>query len=179
MIARRDAIPPEHAAVAADIAAAHAVAAISPAPGQTIGLYAAFRSELATAPLAGALADAGATLAYPRVDRAARRLVFHAVADPRDLRPGVLGIPEPPPDAPAVDLTAVAAFVVPGLAFDRSGGRLGWGRGYYDATLAAAPRARRIGYAFELQLVEIVPVDDHDAPMDCVITEAGIRTVGE
>ena len=63
------------------------------------------------------------------------------------------------------------AFVVPGLAFDRAGGRIGWGRGHYDATLAAAPNARRIGLAFECQLVAEVPHAPHDVRLHFVVTE--------
>jgi 5-formyltetrahydrofolate cyclo-ligase len=58
--------------------------------------------------------------------------------------------------------------VIPGLAFDRDGWRVGWGHGYYDATLAGAPDALRIGLAFETQMVESVEHDPHDAHLDVV-----------
>ncbi|HEX5061643.1 MAG TPA: 5-formyltetrahydrofolate cyclo-ligase, partial [Kofleriaceae bacterium] len=73
------------------------------------------------------------------------------------------------------DLSEIAAVFVPGLAFDRAGGRIGWGRGYYDVTLAAAsPAALRIGLAFECQIIEHVPREPHDAALHYVVTEAAI-----
>ena len=78
----------------------------------------------------------------------------------------------------AVAVEEVAAFVVPGLAFDRAGGRVGWGRGHYDATLAAAsPGALRIGLAYECQLVEQVAREPHDAALHIIITEVATYTV--
>ncbi len=72
----------------------------------------------------------------PRVDRRARRLSLHRVADPAaELSPGVLGIPEPRPDLPEVTPAAVDWALVPGLAFDERGFRLGRGAGYYDRLL--------------------------------------------
>src|SRR5437867_2990352 len=72
-------------------------------------------------------------------------------------------------------LPAIDAFVVPGLAFDRAGGRVGWGRGHYDATLAAArPDALRIGIAFECQVIDHVPHDPHDALLHYVVTERDV-----
>ena len=73
-----------------------------------------------------------------------------------------------------IALSDIAAFAIPGLAFDRAGGRVGWGRGYYDATLAAAPQALRIGLAFECQIVESVPHDPHDVRLHYVVTEAAV-----
>ena len=72
----------------------------------------------------------------------------------------------------------IAAFVVPGLAFDRAGGRLGWGRGHYDATLAAAsPAALRIGLAYERQLVPQVTREAHDMALHIIITEVATHVV--
>jgi len=61
---------------------------------------------------------------------------------------------------------------VPGLVFDRRGNRIGWGRGYYDAFLAAlGRRAHRVGLAYDFQVVEAIEHDGHDVPMDLVVTE--------
>lgn len=175
MRARRDAILPATAAAAADAAAAHALALPALQSTHCVSLYAAVRNELSTTPLARALAARGVTLVYPRVVRDERRLSFHSAGDPDELSPGTFGIPEPDALAPLVAPASLDAIVVPGLAFDARGNRLGWGHGYYDATLWAAKDAVRLGFAFDLQLVDIVPVEDGDAAMDCVITEAGAR----
>ena len=67
---------------------------------------------------------------------------------------------------------AIPLFLVPGLAFDPAGGRLGYGLGFYDRAFAVAdPGALKVGLAFELQIIESIPADPHDVPMDFVVTE--------
>ena len=148
------------------------------APGATIGLYAGKGTEVDTAPLAAAVARHGLAVAYPRVQAGSRTLAFHAVTEEALAVVPPFGLREPRPDAPPVALEAIAAFVVPGLAFDRAGGRLGWGRGYYDATLAQVPGALRIGVAFDCQLVERIPAEAHDISLHYIITEAATHVVG-
>lgn len=113
----------------------------------------------------------------PRVVRDTQCLSFHEVTL-AELEPAGFALREPPAAAPEVPLAEIGAFVVPGLAFDRAGGaRLGWGRGYYDATLAAAPAARRIGLAFEVQLVDGLAHDAHDVAMNLIVTEVATYVV--
>jgi 5-formyltetrahydrofolate cyclo-ligase len=144
--------------------------------GQLLALYATKGTEVQTAAIAAHVTARGITVVYPRVVDDARALTFHAVPA-TELVSARFGLVEPPPDAPAVPLDRIAAFVVPGLAFDLHGGRIGWGRGYYDATLAAAPDALRIGIAFDCQLVDRVPHEAHDMPMHYLITEAATHAV--
>jgi 5-formyltetrahydrofolate cyclo-ligase len=143
------------------------------AAAKMVGLYASIRDELDSGPLARALVARGIALAYPRVIPGRRRLAFHRVDDPGALVLSDLGIPEPGPDAPAVAIEHIDVFVVPGLAFDRSGQRLGWGAGHYDTTLSDS-HATRVGFAFECQLVAAVPSGDLDQPMSYIVTEAGV-----
>jgi 5-formyltetrahydrofolate cyclo-ligase len=70
----------------------------------------------------------------------------------------------------------IDCVVVPGVAFSPEGWRLGRGGGYYDATLAALPRALRVGVAFEVQLVPTVPREPHDVALDAVVTESRLLT---
>ena len=99
-----------------------------------------------------------------------RPLAFHAV--PRAaLEPAGFGLRAPAADSPAIALADIAVFLVPGLAFDRAGRRLGWGRGHYDATLARAPGALRVGLGFGCQVVDEVPHEAHDAALHVIITE--------
>lgn len=84
------------------------------------------------------------------------------------LQPGRFGIPEPM-DAPETALPDVDVVLVPGLAFDRQGGRLGWGRGYYDRALGQSG-AHRVGLCLAPGLVDSVPTESHDVPMDAVVT---------
>lgn len=144
------------------------------AAGSLVGLYAPKGTEVETAALDDRLRARGLRIAYPRVIDGDRRLAFSEVAF-GDLAVARFGLHEPGLDAPNVELSAIAAFVIPGLAFDRSGGRVGWGRGYYDATLAHAPAALRIGIAFDCQIIESVPRDPHDVLLHYVVTETAIH----
>jgi 5-formyltetrahydrofolate cyclo-ligase len=145
--------------------------------GSIVALYAAKGSEVDTARIDAAARARGFTVVYPRVVNQQRVLAFHAVALD-ELALAGFGLHEPSSDAPAVDVAQIAAFVVPGLAFDRTGGRLGWGRGHYDATFAAAPSALRVGLGFDCQLIDQVAREPHDVALHIIITEVATFTVG-
>jgi 5-formyltetrahydrofolate cyclo-ligase len=171
LLARRDALSEaDRATCSAKIAEAASAMLTDVDAGDVVALYAAKGSEVDTAGIDDAARARGLTVAYPRVVGDQLELAFHA-ARIDELRPARFGLREPSPSAPAIDLARVAMFFVPGLAFDRGGGRVGWGRGHYDATLAAAPGARRVGLAFELQLVDDVPREPHDALLHIILTE--------
>jgi len=138
--------------------------------GAVVGLYAAKGSEVATDDIDRRVRAMGLRVAYPRVVDGAKRLVF-AEAEIGELVGGRFGLREPAPGAREIELSDIAAFIVPGIAFDRGGGRIGWGHGHYDATLTAAPAAVRIGVAFECQVLDHVPRDPHDALLHHVVTE--------
>ena len=89
------------------------------------------------------------------------------------MTPNHFGILQPPLEtARLIPTAAIPLFLVPGLAFDPAGRRLGYGLGFYDRAFAdAAPGALKVGLAFELQILESVPADPHDVPMDFVVTE--------
>jgi 5-formyltetrahydrofolate cyclo-ligase len=79
---------------------------------------------------------------------------------------------------PAVAIDQISAFVVPGLGFDRSGGRVGWGRGHYDATFSRSRAgALRIGVAFDCQIVDRITRESHDALVHVLVSESTILTV--
>lgn len=172
----RDSIDPARAREAAAKAAGHLLARPELAGARRVAVFAAVASELDPGPAVTGLRARGIELVYPRVLSGSRRLEFHLVASEAELAPGAFGIPEPPPDAPVAPVQSIDAFVLPGLAFDAGGGRVGWGRGYYDRTLAAAPERLRIGYCFDCQLVEAVPREPSDLPVHIVITESGAVT---
>lgn len=172
---RRNAIPELNAQAAARAAARHALALPELEASTIVGLYAEVGSELGTGPLARALLARGTPLAYPRVVAGRGRLEFHRVDDLAALTAATFDIPEPDASAPVVPVEHIDLFIVPGLAFDRSGDRLGWGAGYYDLTLARSPAAVRVGYAFDCQLVHQVPRTITDLPMDLVVTEITVH----
>jgi 5-formyltetrahydrofolate cyclo-ligase len=173
----RDAIATEPRRRAAESAAGHLLALPRLAGARRVALFAAVGSELDATAVARGLRARGVEIVYPRVVRGARRLEFHLVGDESELVPGAFGIPEPAADAPVAPVQSIDAFVVPGLAFDAGGARIGWGRGYYDRSLAAAPERLRIGYCFECQLVPEVPLEPSDLPMHAIVTETGARVM--
>ncbi|AIQ45306.1 hypothetical protein R70723_04885 [Paenibacillus sp. FSL R7-0273] len=155
----------------------------------TLLAYVPFRSELDTRPLIGSAWAAGCTVLLPRVIQATGMMSLHPVHSWKELVPGAYGILEPAAD-PAdmqVRLHRPELIFAPGLAFDRRGGRLGYGGGYYDrlrASLNAGAPARGrdtlwIGLSFSQQVVEEVPMEDHDACMDLLITEDGVMDFRE
>lgn len=179
MLATRDAVSPAARAAASAVIcdAADALLAARLSSGAVVAMYAVKGSEVDTARLDELARTRGMVVAYPRVQPSERLLRFHAV-DREALAPSRFGLHEPSPDAPAVELAEIAAYFVPGLAFDRAGWRIGWGRGHYDATLTAAgPHALRVGLAFECQVIEQVPREPHDVALNIIITEGATHVV--
>jgi len=140
-----------------------------------IGLYWAADGEVDLAPLVAGL-DPTKRLALPVVDSQKKMAFYHyRPGDP--LVPNRFQIPEPARDAGLVDGNSLDLLLIPLVAFDSSGTRLGMGAGYYDrylATLDAVRRPRTIGVAHEVQRSEApLPAAAWDIPLDAVITEAG------
>jgi 5-formyltetrahydrofolate cyclo-ligase len=169
-LACRDVLPAAERAGAAEVIATRAFP-VALRPGTIVSGYMPMGGELDPRPLMRKLADAGAQLALPVVIARGLPLVMRAYAFGEPLVKGVWGIRVPPPEAAEV---APDILIVPLLAFDRAGNRLGYGAGYYDMTIAAL-RAKKpvvaIGVAFAAQEVETVPTTPRDARLDLVLTE--------
>ncbi len=133
----------------------------------TVGLYAALPGEVDLDPAVAPLLRAGVAVAYPRVEDDTT-MTFHRVRAVPTLRRGTPAIREPSPGSPVVVPDTV---VLPGLAFDRRGGRLGHGAGYYDRWLAGHPGVRTVGVCHARLLVDEVPMLPHDVRADAVLTE--------
>ena len=137
--------------------------------------YRPMGSELDPGPLLARLAELGARILLPVVAKRGGPLVFREAGDLAGHVPDAAGILAPPPTAleAAPDL-----IIAPLLAFDRSGGRLGYGGGYYDRTVAllrAGPGVTVVGLAFSGQEVDNVPREPHDQRLDAICTESGYR----
>ena len=119
----------------------------------------AFRSEWDTRPLVEDALARGVAVALPRVNEATRMIELHRVRDvAAETAAGFRGIPEPFASLPRVEVRDVEWILVPGVAFDVRGRRLGYGGGYYDRLLPLLPRSStRIAGAFELQLIDDIP----------------------
>jgi 5-formyltetrahydrofolate cyclo-ligase len=144
---------------------------------RTVMAYAGFGSELQTDAFLRHTLNEGKRLLLPRVNRQKKLLDVYEVRDPaRDLEAGTWGIREPRPDrCDPADPRAAGFVLVPGVAFDARGGRLGYGAGFYDRLLSGgvSPQACLVAGAFETQTVEEVPMDENDVPVDVVVTEKG------
>ena len=108
----------------------------------------------------------------------ANKLVFRELTDCRTLSKGELGIMEPPKDAPVAEPDTVDIVLVPGRAYDRQGNRLGRGNGGYDIWIEKQrtlnPRTQYWGVAYERQIVTEIPMEDHDAIVDAIVTTRGM-----
>ncbi|MFS0723862.1 5-formyltetrahydrofolate cyclo-ligase [Paenibacillus sp. 1P07SE] len=157
----------------------------------SVMLYLSFRSEVRTDALIESLWSEGRAVIVPVSNPFDRSLTLYRLHDWEHLITGAYGIREPDPGLaePCGPQFVPDLVLVPGLAFDAKGGRLGYGGGYYDrfreqmparqsdssadSLRAAAPLW--IGLAYELQMIDEVPMQPHDAVIDGVITEQGIR----
>jgi 5-formyltetrahydrofolate cyclo-ligase len=170
-LARRDALPAEARKAAAETIASRAFP-LGIAPGAIVSGFMPLKSEINPLPLMRKLADAGAMLALPVAAGRGKPLIMRAWAWGEPLVPGVWGIREPLPQAAEV---GPDILLVPLLAFDRAGHRIGYGAGYYDLTITSL-RAKKpvaaVGLAFAIQEITAVPPTCFDARLDLVLTES-------
>jgi 5-formyltetrahydrofolate cyclo-ligase len=156
---------------------AHSTDALPVSRGQMVSAYIAMGDEADPARLITALQARGCEVSYPLVHRG-QPLTFHVPVEGEQWVRSSFGVLEPRPDWPLAHPTLL---LVPLLAFDSSGFRLGYGGGYYDRTLAKFRSERAImaiGIAFAGQEINRVPRDARDEPLDGVVTEAGFRRFG-
>lgn len=140
-------------------------------PFASVALYASFGSEVATEGIFLRLREKGCRTFLPRV--AGERIEFVPVSDWGRLTPGRWAIPEPA-EGRGEPADAFEAVLVPGIAFDEAGARLGFGKGFYDRSLAGF-RGRKIGLAYDFQVLPKIPRTGNDLVCHWVVTEA--RTV--
>jgi 5-formyltetrahydrofolate cyclo-ligase len=173
VLRRRGALPSEERALFSDRILEKILGLPDYGRAGVVLAYASIGAELQTERFLECVLDDGKILALPRVERGGLRL--YGVGDlERDLAPGTWGIREPiPGHCPTVDPGGVDLALVPGVAFDPRGRRLGYGGGYYDRLLQGglSEAARIVAGAFEVQVVDEVPVDASDVPVDMVVTE--------
>ncbi len=154
--------------------ASHAAALKLP-QGAVVGGYHALPHEADPAQLLQALVKQGCHIAFPRILARGLPLEFHLVPDGEVLRPGAFGVREPEAHWPCA---MPHLLLVPLLAFDKRGHRVGDGGGFYDRTLHAyrsgAPTLRAIGVGYAAQEMESLPAEAHDVALDAILTENGL-----
>lgn len=138
--------------------------------------YVAFRGELDPAGALLAAREAGFGVVLPRIDTVLPpHLSFHVTEGEQDLTAGPHGLSEPRASCQAIAVEALAVMLVPGLAFDAAGRRLGHGGGYYDDAgrrlRAGRPEGLMIGLCYDFQVVDACPADERDVAVDLVVTE--------
>lgn len=137
---------------------------------QAILLFASRQDEPDIWALATNALEAGKRVAFPRYVAASDTYEAAEILNPtQDVVTGKFGVLEPKPDSKVADLKRLDLVLVPGLAFDRHGYRLGRGKGFYDRLLAAVS-GWTCGVAFDAQLVSTLPVEPHDVPLNCILT---------
>lgn len=173
----RGAIPADARAVRSRAMAERVLALDEYARAKVVAGYVAVRSEAdPAAVLARARAD-GKRVALPRVD-ANDALVFHDWSDGHTLVESELGILEPAEDAPVLAPNEIDLVLVPALAADARGHRIGSGRGFYDRTLPLFTRAHKVAFVYDFQLLAEIPDTEGDVRVDRVLTDRRTLVVG-
>ncbi len=132
----------------------------------TIYGYLSYNQEVRTVPILQRAMEDGKRVAVPKVYGDTMRFIY--LEDLCAVAPGCMSIPEPVADGPvAEDQTALV--LMPGVAFDEKGNRMGYGGGFYDKFLAQEPNHPTVALCYAFQMVENLPTDDYDVPVDMVL----------
>ena len=134
-------------------------------------LFLAFNKEMDTLSMIDAFRKAGKRLAVPRVE--GKRMRFYEIQSLDDCRPGTLGIPEPCKEN-VTEITEPGFMLMPGLAFDEAGHRLGYGGGFYDRYLSEHESLRTAGICYDFQIIDHVPAGPYDLCPEILITDKRI-----
>ena len=142
----------------------------------SIGLYASINNEVSTDILFGQALKDKKKILFPQIRVAEKELDFVSVQDMEELVSGPFGILSPPyKDGVVHSSPEVEFLVIPGVAYDLKGGRLGYGGGFYDRYLHKLPKKPFIvAPAYEFQILDHIPVYPHDVDVDAVVTERGV-----
>ena len=180
---RRKNLPPEERKHLSDAAAGYILASAAWQKATCVALYIAVRGETETLRLLDAAWRSGKEVLLPLCSQDSRGCMdFVACPGEEFLLPGAYGIPEPSP-CPSTSSAATppGLIIVPGVAFDRTGARLGQGGGYYDRLLGLPPfvASLRIGSAYAFQIVDRLPSDPWDLPMHAICTEQGLSWIAQ
>lgn len=141
---------------------------------ETIMVYASKVPEVDTSGLINDLNRRGVRVVVPIIERETCSLRLSYLPDPSALIPSTFDVPEPLGHELPARPEDVQVVIIPMLAFDIEGNRLGYGAGYYDRFLSRYPHVTKIGAAFSCQQTGNIPTDDNDVKMDYIVTEKGV-----
>lgn len=142
------------------------------ADAQTVCIYVSLPEEVDTGKIMEELFRQKKTVIVPKIFPH-KRLKLFQIQSLTDLEPGVFNIPEPGLTCTEIDSSVIDLFIIPGVAFDRYGYRLGRGMGYYDRLLIDT-WIPKIGLSYSFQLIPRLPHAPYDIPMDVIVTEKEI-----
>ncbi|MDP2797750.1 MAG: 5-formyltetrahydrofolate cyclo-ligase [Methanoregula sp.] len=142
--------------------------------GETVMVYTSKEKEVNTEPLIITLFEHGNPVVVPIIVKEDLSLRLSYLRDFSALVPSTFGVPEPIGSEIPAAADDIGTIILPMLGFDRNGGRIGYGAGYYDRFLSKNRNLRKIGIAFACQEVDSLPVDENDIHMDYIITDDGI-----
>jgi 5-formyltetrahydrofolate cyclo-ligase len=137
-------------------------------------VYTSKEKEVNTVPLITVLLERGNPVVVPIIVKEDITLRLSFLRDLSALVPSTFGVPEPIGSEIPARGEEVATIILPMLGFDRTGGRIGYGAGYYDRFLEKYPALHKIGIAFACQEIDSLPLDETDVRMDHIVTEEGI-----
>jgi len=138
-----------------------------------IVVYNSFKKEVQTLKIIKYLLNKGYCVCSPCIIN--KEIIPCKLTSIKDLRKGPFGIPEPKKKIKLKSLSKIAAIIIPGIAFDKNGNRLGFGFGYFDKFLYKLKNnVLKIGLAFSFQVIKKIPVTKNDIKMDCIITDREI-----
>jgi 5-formyltetrahydrofolate cyclo-ligase len=176
VVAIRDSMPPEIKAEKDELIRQSLLKLREYDGAKVILLYASFRSEANTLKILDGSLSAGKRILLPKVDREKRGLAVFEIEDLSELFPGFMGIPEPlKTDGRMRSIDYADLVIVPGVAFDGSGNRLGYGAGYYDMLLSERTKnIPVVALAYEEQIVDVIHSEKHDIRVDIIVTDKRI-----
>ena len=146
----------------------------------TVLFYVSFGSEVDTHEMITQSINQRKQVIIPKTDTKNNNLFLYEYTSIHDLRPGTYGVLEPYSNlSNCISCNEVELVIVPGVVFDVKGNRIGYGKGYYDSLLSTMKLIKKIGLAFELQIIDEIPAEKHDIKLDSIITEQRIITFNQ
>ena len=164
--ARKRAMTPEQIETSSELLAEKFYATSYYREAKTIYGYLPYNQEVRTVQILQQAILDGKRVAVPKVYGDTMRFIY--LDDLSAVAPSDMGIPEPVADEPVAD-DHKALVLMPGLAFDPRGNRMGYGGGFYDKFLAEEPNHPTVALCYEFQMVEKIPTNDYDIPVNCVL----------
>lgn len=135
-------------------------------------LYYPIKNEVRTQAIFESANELGKVIYFPRAQGTI--LEFRKIKYLAELKIGRFGVPEPSHDSPRAEDDNIDLIFIPGIAFDRSGVRIGYGKGYYDRAVSKIDIKKRIGLAYDFQVVESIPIERYDERVGIIATDSGV-----